>query len=650
MPQITKILFRRGLNSDRKAVTFNLGEPAFCTDTKRLFVGDGSTLGGVPAGTKNYGANAALSGSYYYNGFNTNLNATTFSIVSAALRGDIIYDGLTSAIYGLSSNSYVPALSDFEAYLSPTGVNGNQFYYSGGKLNIQNGVNGIYGVGINELNASVVGATLSGGNGAPLNIRLGSVGNNYVTPGSNNSVKITLNGAVNDTAAFGQYQLLGRTGYSGSTLGPVTLSATGSLTLSSNISTILLYIPTFLPLSGGSITGGISALNANNGRLVTDVTPANPYDVVNLSYVNLLSAVTPSYISTRYLPLSGGTLINSGGLSIPGILSVNSNTNITGTLSANNLTVRGSISAVQGLSAAYITSLAVPVVGTDVTNKAFTDSKYLPVSGGTLTGRLFTPNTPSTSTEIATKGYVDSLQSLVSTNFLPLSGGTLTGAVSSTDRIYVTNTPIVSAELANKNYVDSQIVAGTVPPGTVSFFAGTTPPTGWIKANGAVLPIAGAYNNLYNALAKRTDNTNTIWWVPGDGSNNFRLPDLRGQFIRGWNDNILQTKQSNTTNVLTIPTTDPTSYQFGVIQQDQFQGHYHSATTTATIGNNINVTTFNNYGLNNGQLAVNGVNVYAGTLGTVGVGNPTVGGTNGTPRTGSETRPTNIALLACIKY
>jgi hypothetical protein len=47
---ITKILFRRGTDDQRKLVTLNLGEPGITTDTNRLFVGDGTTAGGFPAG------------------------------------------------------------------------------------------------------------------------------------------------------------------------------------------------------------------------------------------------------------------------------------------------------------------------------------------------------------------------------------------------------------------------------------------------------------------------------------------------------------------------------------------------------------------------------------------------------------------------
>ena len=39
--------FRRGLDSDRGTITPTMGEPIFTTDTKQLYVGDGTTAGGI---------------------------------------------------------------------------------------------------------------------------------------------------------------------------------------------------------------------------------------------------------------------------------------------------------------------------------------------------------------------------------------------------------------------------------------------------------------------------------------------------------------------------------------------------------------------------------------------------------------------------
>jgi len=646
MSNITKILFRRGLDSQRQTITLQQGEPGYSIDTKRLFIGDGSTTGGNPASVINYGSVLSLSGSYLYSGLQTNLSQAAFTLLSGAYIGDIVYDVATTTIYGVSSvtvygSSDFPILSNFAHYSYTTNINPTQFYYNGQQLTIQNGQNGQgYGVGINELNNSIVATslTLSGGNGLPLNIRTGSISNNYITPGAGNSVKITDNtGTVNDIL-INQNQILGRTNVAGSTLGPITLSATGNLSLSASSSTLLFNIPFCVPLSGGAITGGLSALAANTGRFVTDVTPVLPSDVVNLSYVNALSVITPSYLSSRFLALSGGTLTGPGYLNVNGLAQFANNVGITGTLSAGNLTISGTISASQGLSASGIVNYLNPVNSLDVTNKTYVDSKFLPLSGGTVTGnisagltsRIYTTNVPVVATEVANKNYVDTLQSYIGNNYLALSGGTITGAVSSTNRFYTSNDPAALGELTTKRYVDA-LLANATPTGCVAYFATPTPPTGWIKANGAVLPIV-SYQALFNTLPKQS-NGNTIWWLPGDGPTNFRLPDLRGQFIRGWNDGISNGNTTNTGTNPTIPTTDA-SRSFGSSQLDQLQGHIHgTGAPTPSLG------------------TASGSN-QNGAWGTVTYysGDPLTDGVNGTPRYGPETRPTNIALLACIKY
>lgn len=65
------------------------------------------------------------------------------------------------------------------------------------------------------------------------------------------------------------------------------------------------------------------------------------------------------------------------------------------------------------------------------------------------------------------------------------------------------------------------------PAGLVGVFARNTAPAGWLKANGAAVSRT-AYADLYAAIGTR--------YGAGDGINTFNLPDLRGEFIRGWDD------------------------------------------------------------------------------------------------------------------
>lgn len=71
------------------------------------------------------------------------------------------------------------------------------------------------------------------------------------------------------------------------------------------------------------------------------------------------------------------------------------------------------------------------------------------------------------------------------------------------------------------------IGAQLTPPGAVQAFARATPPTGWLRANGAAVSRT-TYNALFAAIG-------TVFGT-GDGSSTFNLPDLRGEFIRGLDD------------------------------------------------------------------------------------------------------------------
>src|SRR6478736_1555074 len=61
----------------------------------------------------------------------------------------------------------------------------------------------------------------------------------------------------------------------------------------------------------------------------------------------------------------------------------------------------------------------------------------------------------------------------------------------------------------------------------VAYFASSTAPTGWLKANGATISRT-TYAKLFAAVG-------TLYGV-GDGSTTFNLPDLRGEFLRALDD------------------------------------------------------------------------------------------------------------------
>jgi len=144
--------------------------------------------------------------------------------------------------------------------------------------------------------------------------------------------------------------------------------------------------------------------------------------------------------------------------------------------------------------------------------------------------------------------------------------------------------------------------------GTVSSHAASAGPAGYLKCNGAAVSRT-AYADLFTSIG-------TVWGV-GDGSTTFNLPDLRGEFLRGFDDGAGVDG----------------GRVFGSFQLDQYQGHYH----TTNAGTDYAGST--QYDALSGSTSTNAV-----------AGSSISDGTNGTPRVGTETRPRNIAMSYWIKF
>jgi len=139
---------------------------------------------------------------------------------------------------------------------------------------------------------------------------------------------------------------------------------------------------------------------------------------------------------------------------------------------------------------------------------------------------------------------------------------------------------------------------GGVPAGSVIHVLMSTPPTGYLKANGAAVSRT-TYAALFAAIG-------TSFGI-GNGTTTFNLPDLRGEFIRSWDDG----------------RGVDAGRGIGMAQADELKSHTH--------------------GLSMGYTDLDS--------GYVGGGRAPQYGTQQTVATGgTETRPRNIALLACVKY
>lgn len=154
-----------------------------------------------------------------------------------------------------------------------------------------------------------------------------------------------------------------------------------------------------------------------------------------------------------------------------------------------------------------------------------------------------------------------------------------------------------------------------IKPGTVAHFAASAAPVGWVKANGAAVS-----RTVYAALFLSIGTA----YGAGDGSTTFNVPDLRGEFLRGWDDS----------------RGVDTGRAFGSAQSDAMQGHKHIFEALAWSGG----ASIGPYGTGSGSLLQDPY------VGLMSVGLPKTDGTNGATRTAGETRSRNIAMLACIKY
>ena len=138
-------------------------------------------------------------------------------------------------------------------------------------------------------------------------------------------------------------------------------------------------------------------------------------------------------------------------------------------------------------------------------------------------------------------------------------------------------------------------------PGTIAYFARATAPYGWLLCDGANVSRT-TYADLFAAIGTE--------FGAGDGATTFGMPDLRGEFIRGWDGG----------------RGVDAGRAFGSAQADEFKSHTHSVTNGSSIrrqsGNSLNDASSN-----------------SGSYTTISIS------TTGGP----ETRPRNIAMLGCIK-
>lgn len=161
----------------------------------------------------------------------------------------------------------------------------------------------------------------------------------------------------------------------------------------------------------------------------------------------------------------------------------------------------------------------------------------------------------------------------------------------------------IATQKATKAHVAAAVAASPgSPPGAIIAFAGATAPTGWLECAGQSV-LRATYPNLFTAIG-------TVFGAL-DGSS-FSLPDLRGEFIRGWDHG---------------KGVDP-GRTFASWQVDAFEDHYH---------------------LYNGNAGQQWVRIDESQLMIPSSFTTSTASATANQGYGPETRPRNVALMYCIK-
>lgn len=166
-----------------------------------------------------------------------------------------------------------------------------------------------------------------------------------------------------------------------------------------------------------------------------------------------------------------------------------------------------------------------------------------------------------------------------------------------------------------------------VPISTIIAYGATSAPSGWLLCDGSAVSRT-TYADLFAVIAETAGQ--------GDNVTTFNVPDLRGRFLRG-RDAAAGVDPDAATRTA-MATGGGTGDNLFSVQDDAFQGHFHtSATTTNSQAGNGEVPM---KGDTDGGVAT--IDRYARAASTDSV--------NGSPRTAAETRPKNANVTYIIKY
>lgn len=232
--------------------------------------------------------------------------------------------------------------------------------------------------------------------------------------------------------------------------------------------------------------------------------------------------------------------------------------------------------------------------------------------------------------------------------------------------------------------------------GQITYYPATTPPTGYLKANGALLsraayPVLWAYAQASGNMAVSDGAWQSGQFSPGNGTTTFRIPDLRGYHLRAYDDGrgidsgrVLGSVQSDLlgshTHGITVDNVGNHTHTIDVanagshahaISVDGVGNHTHANGIFANLLRppyNGSLTGNDNTGSGAEQpvspgdaqeIVAAGAHSHTASAAAAGVHDHTASAANAGSHThtasaaatgGAETRVKNVALVACIKY
>lgn len=238
--------------------------------------------------------------------------------------------------------------------------------------------------------------------------------------------------------------------------------------------------------------------------------PIPPRTVTLPGTDNSTSVATTAYVRSAVsaavgFPITLGSTTVNGGATVSGVVG----------LAINNSVIGGTTPA----AASFTTLTSTSTTTLAATTASSLSCANVSLTGGSINGTPIGGTTPSTAafTTLSATGTV---------NFSSSPSVQVPTAAPGTSSNVVASTAFVANAVGGSG---GSVVALAAPPGAVCLFAmavTSSPPTGWLKANGASV-LRTDFPNLFAVIGTMFGSV--------DGTH-FTLPDFRGEFLRCFDD------------------------------------------------------------------------------------------------------------------